>query len=157
TSTAAAWATRTCTTTSICRRSSPAAARGRSRARVISSTPSRRRLPTCTSRCWSVPASAWTHLPTAGAGWTNCCRCEVNVKRLALCAVVLFLVIPRLSAQTPAALANAAEKANWTQVRSLLKQRAEVNAPQADGMTALLWATYHDDQEIVDLLIHAGA
>ena len=55
------------------------------------------------------------------------------------------------------ALADAAEKADWTRVRQLVKQRVDVNAPQADGMTALHWAAYHDQQPIVDLLIGAGA
>jgi ankyrin repeat protein len=39
----------------------------------------------------------------------------------------------------------------------LVEQKADVNAPQADGMTALHWATYHDDLEAVKLLIEAGA
>ena len=46
---------------------------------------------------------------------------------------------------------------DWSKVRALLKQRVDVNAPQVDGMTALHWATYHDDQEIVELLVRAGA
>ena len=35
----------------------------------------------------------------------------------------------------------------------LLKQRADVNAAQADGMTALHWAVYHDDGELAKQLI----
>jgi uncharacterized protein len=42
-------------------------------------------------------------------------------------------------------------------VRTLLQRRADVNAPQADGMTALHWAAYHDDVESVALLVRAGA
>jgi ankyrin repeat protein len=56
-----------------------------------------------------------------------------------------------------APLADAAEKMDRSKVLALLKQRVDVNAPQVDGMTALLWATYHDDQEIVDQLVRAGA
>ena len=40
---------------------------------------------------------------------------------------------------------------------TLLKQRADVNAPQVDGMTALHWAAYHDDLETAELLVQAGA
>ena len=41
--------------------------------------------------------------------------------------------------------------------RALLKQRVDVNAPQADGMTALHWAVYHDDAEMAEQLLRAGA
>ena len=65
-----------------------------------------------------------------------CCR------RLALRAAVV---------DSP--LADAAEK---TESRDgsvrCLKQRVDVNAPQADGMTALHWAAYHDDSEMAELL-----
>jgi uncharacterized protein len=40
---------------------------------------------------------------------------------------------------------------------SLLKQHADVNAPEADGTTALHWAVRQDDREMVDRLIKAGA
>jgi len=42
-------------------------------------------------------------------------------------------------------------------VRSLLQKKADVNAPQADGATALQWTAYRDDLELADLLISAGA
>ena len=42
-------------------------------------------------------------------------------------------------------------------IRTLLEQKANVNAPQADGMTALHWAAYHDDLVTVKQLIAAGA
>ncbi len=42
-------------------------------------------------------------------------------------------------------------------VRALLKQRADVNAPQGDGATALHWAAHGDDLVTADLLIRAGA
>jgi ankyrin repeat protein len=42
-------------------------------------------------------------------------------------------------------------------VTSLLQQKADVNAPQADGATALHWAVQSDDLSMADLLIHAGA
>jgi len=69
---------------------------------------------------------------------------------------VLPLIEPRTNLGVTA-LADAAEKADWSRVRTLLKQPAGVNSPQADGMTALHWAAYHDNSQIVDLLLGAGA
>ena len=48
-------------------------------------------------------------------------------------------------------------KGDKAAVRTLLQQKADVNAPQVDGATALHWAIYRDDAEMVDLLIRAGA
>ena len=42
-------------------------------------------------------------------------------------------------------------------VRSLLKQRADVNVPELDGTTALAWAVRADDLATVEMLIGAGA
>ncbi len=42
-------------------------------------------------------------------------------------------------------------------VRLLVEKKADVNAQQADGATALQWAAYRDDLELADLLIAAGA
>ena len=41
--------------------------------------------------------------------------------------------------------------------RRCSQQKADVNAPQADGATALHWAVYRGDTELADLLIDAGA
>ena len=54
-------------------------------------------------------------------------------------------------------LADATEKSDRAVTRALLKQRADVNAPQADGMTALHWAAYRDDLETAKLLVEAKA
>ena len=42
-------------------------------------------------------------------------------------------------------------------VRKLLLSKADVNATQVDGATALHWAVYRDDLAMADLLIKAGA
>jgi ankyrin repeat protein len=54
-------------------------------------------------------------------------------------------------------IADAAEKPARATIRTLLKQRADVNAAQADGMTALHWAAYRDDLESAKLLVEAKA
>ncbi|PYR99773.1 MAG: hypothetical protein DMG16_17120 [Acidobacteria bacterium] len=57
----------------------------------------------------------------------------------------------------PLPLVDAAKNVDREAVRSLLKQGANVNATEADGTTALHWASYRDDLESADLLIRAGA
>jgi len=54
-------------------------------------------------------------------------------------------------------VADAAMKSDRAAVRALLQQKADVNAAQVDGATALHWAVYRDDLEMADLLIKAGA
>jgi len=54
-------------------------------------------------------------------------------------------------------VADAAMKGNKEAVRSLLLKKADVNAPQVDGTTALHWAVRANDLATTDLLIRAGA
>jgi ankyrin repeat protein len=58
---------------------------------------------------------------------------------------------------THAPVADAAEKSERTAIRALLRQRADVNAAQPDGMTALHWAVQHDDLATARLLVEAKA
>jgi ankyrin repeat protein len=79
-------------------------------------------------------------------------------RRFAVCGcVVLFVAIGSASTAAGDSLANAAENQDSVAIRVLLEQKANVNVPQADGMTALHWATYHDDLDAVKLFIAAGA
>jgi ankyrin repeat protein len=54
-------------------------------------------------------------------------------------------------------LADAAMKRDTARVRALLKQGADVNAAQGDGMTALHWAAQHGFAEQARMLVFAGA
>lgn len=54
-------------------------------------------------------------------------------------------------------LVDAARNADRDALRALIKQGVNVNAAEADGTTALHWASYRDDMESADLLIRAGA
>src|SRR5262249_37559913 len=56
-----------------------------------------------------------------------------------------------------AAVADAAKQGDREALRSLLKQGADVNAAQSDGMTALHWATLNHDVEMAKMLLYAGA
>jgi uncharacterized protein len=78
-----------------------------------------------------------------------CLRCGL--------AVVLLLAGGWARAQAVASLADAAEKQDRARVATLLKQGANVNASQADGMTALHWAAYHDDLVLAKQFLKAGA
>ncbi|HLF12210.1 MAG TPA: ankyrin repeat domain-containing protein [Gammaproteobacteria bacterium] len=56
-----------------------------------------------------------------------------------------------------ASVATAARNADVEQVRELIAARADVNEPEADGTSALLWAAYQSSPELVALLLEAGA
>lgn len=62
-----------------------------------------------------------------------------------------------LSAAPSAPVADAAMQGNKDAVLSLLKQAADVNAAQGDGMTALHWAAMKDDADLAQTLLFAGA
>jgi ankyrin repeat protein len=69
----------------------------------------------------------------------------------------LLIVGGSAIAQSGAPLADAAEKQDRAKIAALLKQGADVNAAQADGMTALHWAAYHDDLRMATTLLDTGA
>ena len=48
-------------------------------------------------------------------------------------------------------VADAAMNGDKAAVRTLIQKKADVNAPQVDGATALHWAVYRDDAELVDV------
>jgi ankyrin repeat protein len=61
------------------------------------------------------------------------------------------------AASSDTRLADAAMQNDKDAVRSLLKQKADVNAAHGDGASALHWAAYNDDLEMVKTLLAAGA
>src|SRR5262249_12187981 len=56
-----------------------------------------------------------------------------------------------------APVADAAMRGDKDAVRTLLKQGADVNAAESDGMTALHWAADRGDAELAGMLLYAGA
>jgi uncharacterized protein len=74
---------------------------------------------------------------------------------VAACCLTLLAVAGFAAAGSD--LADAVTSKNKAAVRSLLQQKADVNAPQADGTTALMWSVRWDDLETTDLLLKAGA
>src|SRR3569832_591528 len=84
---------------------------------------------------------------------------KMRVKHLlAVSAIALLCVGSAISAgATGSAVADAAMKGDVTTVKTLLTQKADVNAQQADGATAIQWAAYSNILELADVLIKAGA
>ena len=74
-----------------------------------------------------------------------------------LCVSAAMMLLPAASFSASLTLAEAAKREDKAAVRSLLEQKADVNAPLPDGTTALHWAVETDDLATVDLLIQAGA
>jgi len=54
-------------------------------------------------------------------------------------------------------LSDAAMNGDRTAVQTLLSSKADVNAAQGDGTTALHWAAYRDDVDMARLLLKSGA
>ena len=54
-------------------------------------------------------------------------------------------------------LIEAVKKQDVQAIRTLLTQKVDINAAEADGFTALHWAAQRNDLPLVDLLIGAGA
>ena len=78
------------------------------------------------------------------------------MRRVPGCCLIILLSIASLGAAT-ADLADAVMNGNKVLVRSLLQKKADVNAAQIDGTTALHWAVRLDDLETAELLIRSGA
>ena len=74
----------------------------------------------------------------------------------ALAGALLFTIL-LAPAPEGARLVEAAMRGDAAEVRALLRRKADVNAAQGDGMTALHWAAYRDDLEMLKLLLAAGA
>ena len=62
-----------------------------------------------------------------------------------------------IAAPSDSPVADAAMHDNRDEVRTLLKQGADVNAAQGDGLTALHWAALKGDVELAQMLVYAGA
>ncbi len=71
--------------------------------------------------------------------------------------ILIALSTVALFAATDSRLIDAVKNHDKDAVRSLLKEHVDVNAPEADGATALHWAAHNNDLETVQLLLAAGA
>ena len=80
-----------------------------------------------------------------------------NRPRLAATAFLLTITLVGMSYGAGADAADAAQKKDIDALRMLTRQRADVNAAQPDGTTALHWAVLWNNEEAVNLLLRAGA
>ncbi len=72
-------------------------------------------------------------------------------------SLLLAIVISHASGTFASEIADAARNGQLAEVRALIAAKANVNEPEVDGATALLWAAEHDDLIMVETLLAAGA
>ena len=71
--------------------------------------------------------------------------------------VIAGYAAPRLLAVSASPVADAAMRGDIEGVRTLLRDGADVNAAQGDGMTALHWSALNGDLKTLNVLLYAGA
>jgi len=76
--------------------------------------------------------------------------------KLRFCVIAAFVLSYAVAAPAKSEVADAAQHGDKAAVRSLVQKRADVNAPQIDGTTALHWAVQANDLELVDSQIQPG-
>lgn len=76
---------------------------------------------------------------------------------LLCCLTLLTAASPKDYTNVATPVADAAMAAEVDVVRSLLRDGADVNAAQGDGMTALHWAARRGDDALAEMLLYAGA
>lgn len=72
-------------------------------------------------------------------------------------AIGVMVSIAALSAATDTRIIDAVKARSVDRVRTLIKERADIDARQGDGASALHWAVHLDEAEVVGLLLSAGA
>jgi ankyrin repeat protein len=84
--------------------------------------------------------------------------CPSGGARIALiCTWLVAAAVAVAAAAERPPLVDAARNADRDALRRLLQEKADVNAAEGDGTTALHWASYRDDHESASLLLRAGA
>jgi uncharacterized protein len=79
------------------------------------------------------------------------------VTALATSALAALCLSVFVQASGVSDVADAARQGDKEAVRVLLKQAADVNGAEGDGMTALHWAAMHGDADLAQMLLYAGA
>ena len=79
------------------------------------------------------------------------------MRRMTLMGGIVVSLAVTAGAAGPSSISDAAMRGDRASVMALIKQGADVNAPQGDGVTALHWAARTADAELVKALVAAGA
>src|SRR5262249_28603786 len=116
---------------------------------------------TCGKEVRSLPMKRSNSYPNGSAALREPIRVnedrDMQMKRVIIWCIAFWTSSALVYAASSAELADALMNGNRSAVRALLQKKADVNAPQVDGTTALHWAVRADDLETADLLIRAGA
>ena len=78
-------------------------------------------------------------------------------KLLSSVGLIIALSVGMHASIAESPVADAASRGDRDAVKALLKQAADVNAAQGDGMTALHWASMNGDADLAQMLVVAGA
>jgi uncharacterized protein len=78
-------------------------------------------------------------------------------RSISVLGLVVALTVGMNASIAESPIADAAARGDREAVKALLKNAADVNAAQGDGMTALHWAAVNGDAELAQMLITAGA
>jgi len=84
-------------------------------------------------------------------------RTQLGWKWMLVLAAVAVFGLADTVRTADSLVAEAARSGDVAAVRSLIGSGEDVNEPQVDGSTALLWAAYHGDVTMAQALIDAGA
>ena len=79
------------------------------------------------------------------------------MSRRALLLALLLLAVPAYLGAAGSELIDAVKRQDASAVRTLIARHVDLNAPAADGFTALHWAVQRDNLPLVDLLLKSGA
>ncbi len=80
-----------------------------------------------------------------------------RMRRLSVILLAGMVTTAAVGAAVNAPVADASQRGDRDAVRALLKDGADVNAPQGDGMMALHWAAERGDAELTSVLVYGGA
>jgi ankyrin repeat protein len=84
-------------------------------------------------------------------------RLLINCRSSIAALLLALLLIGSVVSASSTGVADAARAGDIATLKTLLKQGADVNAAQGDGMTALHWAASNGDAAMAQMLLSAGA